>query len=394
MEGEYLRELPPDEKKRLGYIEGREDLFRTKIFELESEDCEKPQYLKNIVVEARDPGAANALLPVVKLLEKDGNIGIKIIADGRAQEIFQNEFKLKNITPNDNVLRIAEIVGSPDAFLASQSTERGLEMFSAATFPEVPAVVVQDYYPSSIDIEYFRRLKESGMPYPEKVCVIDEEAKRILIESLPDLADSVVVTGSPASDKFAHENTEKIAAESRKQLNLGQDETLITFMSSIDGMDLVQRFADELAKIKGVKFDFRRHPRDNVSMDDYQKEFESRGIEIVDTADLTTDQVGAASDLVITTISTEGLNAIYRRKPNINIIDTRYSDRGAPPSVKLGASFSLDKMDNLVGCVKNLLDPKSKERKALNRGMEENYPVDGKNAQRVVDVLKNLLKKE
>ena len=63
-------------------------------------------------------------------------------------------------------------------------------------------------------------------------------------------------------------------------------------------------------------------------------------------------------------------------------------DLNPPPPVKLGASVGLDDMNALAREVEELLDPKSAENIELRKHMEESYPVDGKNAERVVNILK------
>jgi len=390
-EGSFLENLPPEDKDRLAYIEGREDLFRTKVFEVEKETPVSPEEEVNIVVASRDPGSANALWPVVELLQKQEDTSIKVVADGRAQEIFAGKFKIKDITPSGNILQTAEVVGSPDVILTDAAEEQGIEMFFAATFPEVPVVLVEDYYSTSLD--HLKRLKEAKMPYPKKICVMDKIAGDILTKNFPEVADSIEVTGQPTFDRFAHENTEKIARDTREKLGIKPEEKLITFMSALDGLELSKRMAKELAKVdKDFKFTFRIHPRDNTPFKDHEQEFVQMGVDCVQTMSLPTSEVGAASDLVITTNSIEGLHAIYRKKPTIYITDRRFNkedneDMIPPPPVKLGAGIGVDKIEDLADWVETLLDPQRKESKALRKNMDKNYRADGRNASRVVKVL-------
>jgi len=397
-EGGFLENLSPEEQKRMAYVEGAP--FRTSVFEIEKNEGETSTEIeKNVVVVSRDPGSANALCPVVELLQKEDNIGIKLVTDGRAQQLFQKKFKTKDITPEGNILEAAGTLSSPDIALIDSSVgEIGIEMFFSATFPEVPVVLVEDYYTSSVP--YLKRLKESNLPFPKKICVIDEGAKDILVKKFPEVADSIEVTGQPSFDRFAREDTEKIAGDVKKELGIKPEEILVTYMSSAEKneLELIQRLSEELAKVgKAFKFTYRRHPRDNTSLEQYEAEIKKRKLDYVRTMDLPTDKIGAASDLVINTISTEGLNAIYRRKPSININDPRftdpYEDLIPPPSVRLGASAGIEKIEELADCVKKLLDPESKERKTLDKNMKKNYPLDGKNAKRVEGVLKEVLSK-
>src|SRR3990167_3648953 len=59
---ETPRDLSPADKKRVGYIEGREDLFETKVLRIMNEGAEAPR--SSILIAARNPGSATALTPV------------------------------------------------------------------------------------------------------------------------------------------------------------------------------------------------------------------------------------------------------------------------------------------------------------------------------------------
>lgn len=391
----FLRHLPPEEKKRLAYIEGRDDLFETKVFEVQgSVEAAQQQKKKNVLVVSRDPGSANALWPVMELLHHDDTVAIKAVVDGRAEEILQDKFTMKDVTPKDGALEATEVLGTPDALLIDSSTsERGIEMYASATYPEVPSVLVEDYYTASLG--YLQRLKERKLPYPQKICVMDSEAKKIIVRDFPELENRIEVTGQPAFDRFATEDTEGIKAEVRKELNLAPDEKLITFMGAQGELKLLEKMANELKKVK-VKYRFALgiHPRYNTEalQQRYKEIFRNVDITYIDAEQIGINKIGAASDLVMVVVSTEGLNAIYRREPTIHITDTKFvvpqKDLTPPPPVTLGASVGLDDMSGFATTVERLLDPDSAENEELKKHMEENYPVDGKNAERVVDLLK------
>lgn len=389
-----LRNLPPEEKKRLGYIEGRDDLFETKIFEIQgSPDTEQQKEgKKNVLVISRDPGSANALYPVMELLHHDDTIAMKAVVDGRAEEILQSKFRVEDITPKDTALHADQVLGTPDALLIDSSTsERGIEMYASANYPDVPAVLVEDYYTASH--VFLQRLKERGLPYPQKICVIDGEAKKLIVKDFPELEARIEITGQPAFDRFASEDTAQIKTEVRKELGLMSDEKLITFISAGTTMELVGKLAEEL---KGMKTKFRLafgiHPRDNTPRETYEKIFRGAGIDCINADTLGINNAGAASDVVVMIVSVEGLHAIYRRKPTVHITDPRFTvplkDLTPPPPVKLGASVGLDDMENFSATVERLLDPKSQENIELKKNMEKNYPVDGKNAERVANLLR------
>lgn len=240
-----------------------------------------------------------------------------------------------------------------------------------------------------------QRLKDRKLPYPKKICVLDSEAKKIIARDFPELEDRIEITGQPAFDRFATEDTTGLKIDARKELGMLLDEKLITFVSASMGTDieLVEKMAEELKTVKAkFRLAFTVHPRDNTPRDTYEKIFREVGITCVDVGQLGFNKVGAASDVMTMIISTEGLNAIYRREPTMHITDPRFviplKGLALPPPVKLGASVGLDDMGDFAAMIEQLLDPESSENVELKKRMEENYPVDGKNAERVMNLLK------
>lgn len=391
-----LHSLSSEEKKRLAYIEGRDDLFETKIFTIQ--DNPDSEHLggkkKNVLVISRDPGSANALVPVMELAHRDDTITMTAMTDGRAEEILQRTFPTKDITPLNTVLDAGRMFDTPNALLMGSSvSERGIETFTAANYPDVPAILIEDYYTSSLGL--LQRLKERKLPYPRKICVIDREAKKLVTNEFPELEGRIEVTGQPAFDRFATEDTERLKTEVRNELGMAPDEKLITFMSISTGskMEFVEKIATELKKIKATfRFAFGIHPRDNTPRETYEEIFKKAGIAYIDVDRVGIDKIGVASDVMMMIISTEGLHAIYRRKPTIHITDPRFvvplKGLSPPPPVTLGASVGLDDLSDLAVTLEQLIDPESPENKELRTHMEENYPVDGKNAQRVANLLK------
>lgn len=395
----HLNEMSPEKKNRLAYIDGREDLFETKLFLVSGKSKSPSKSEQNgILVVSRDPGSANALVPVLEILHEDPMIKMNILTDGRAQEIFQKKFKTTDIMPKGlkNMVLEADIaIDKPVVlFIDPSQNEQGLETYAGSTFDDVPIVLLEDYYGSSL--KYLKRLKESKLKLPEKVCVMDEGAKKIILTHFPELVNATEVTGQPAFDRFALENTKMISDEVRKQLGIDDNEQLITFMSSLEGVDFVKAFAASLVSLDktGLKFVFRRHPRDNITYEEYEKIFKEKGISLLKTNQIETNDIGAASDLIITSTSTEALNAIYRRKPVLNIIDKKldiYASREIPVSVELGASVGISDIIKLPEMLPELLNQQSELNSNLKKNMTRYYMQDGKNAQRVAAIVQQVI---
>src|SRR3989338_7657170 len=212
---------------KIPYIEDRPELFETKILRVKQSSAEY-ENAKNILVATRDPGSGSALTPVLKELMNDEGLQIDVMTDGRAQEIIQKNFAVQDVTPAGMVFG----GGTPDVIIIDCSSERGIDNYVTATFSEAPKIIVDDYYGGTTN--YLLSLRERALPLPDKICVMDNGAKEIIVKEFPDLADRVVVTGQPAFDRFAHEDTAKIAQETRTKLKLRPEDRLVVFMSTID----------------------------------------------------------------------------------------------------------------------------------------------------------------
>ena len=392
-----LRGLSKEEALRIAYLEGREDLFPTKLLLIESEGPKRGPESKKICVLSRDPGSGNALTPVVNLLRQEKEMELLALADGRAEEIFCKNFSVTADESGREGLDALKAAGAPNLFLTGPSEEPGIEVSAVATYPEVPMVLLDVYYGDSLRL--FKKFKERDLPLPARVCVMDEEAERIILEHYPEFKERISITGIPSMDRFASEDTEGINLHTRERLGIAPEEKLVVWMATIDmTKELLRASVEELSQSKTpFTVIFRRHPRDNTPYDDYRAIIAEVGLRYVDTQALSSDEVGAAADLVLTTTSTEGLHAMYRRKPSIHVNDERhkklYPGIFLPlPQVRSGASMGTEDVQELSGLVNELLDPLSARNQELLRNMETHYPRDGKNAARVVEVIKGVLK--
>lgn len=381
--------LPDRIHNKFGYLEKTPELFETKILRLNF----NPETSKRLLVVSRDPGAGNAIIPVVKELSKDSDLGVDALVDGFAQQKFETEFGTDDISPEGSILE-SDVTLDPKAMLICRSSDMGIEMYSAATFPEVPRVLLEDYYTSSIN--YLSELQERNLPFPKKICVGSDNAKKAIVQAFPDLESIVEVTGEPALDRFVDEPTENIASEVRGKLGLTEQDKLVSFMSTIDGLQKVGLISKALKEIKkDYHFAFRRHPRDNVSYEEYEKLFVEEGVNIINTQDYSTDEINIASDVIMTTWSTEGMNGIYRGKSTIHLIDSNFpipEDLSLPlPPVQDGASVGVYKIADVKHVLLQLLDTKSKLSLSIHQKMEEKYHLDGKNSERVANIVRGYL---
>ena len=380
-----------DIRERVAYIVGRLDLFETKILRIDAVD-EVPK--KKILVSTRDPGSANALLPVIQRLTQNPELQIDILTDGRAQEVIERNFQVTNITPSHMVLWADMAIGVPDIIVIDRSDEKGIDTYGITTFPEVPYILVEDYYSNTLI--FLAEVVWRKMRLPEKICVLDGVAKEIIVSQFPQLEDRIVLTGNPWFDRFASEKAEEIQRNMRMKLWLGENDRLVSFMSAIEWIDMAKKLAETLAKQKGsFYFVFRRHPRDNISYEVYHELFQNLWVRIIETSGYTTDEISLASDIVLTSWSTEWLNGIYRGKMTAHITDWNYPIPEVftlpLPPVRLWGSVEVNNIDQLDSIIPELLDPNSELAFSVRESIRKNYPTDGNNTGRVVDIIRNYL---
>jgi hypothetical protein len=381
-----------EDKKPKTYIEGHPELFETKVFRISRGQ-------KNVVAFSRDPGSAAALIPVMQILQKDG-IGLSVVTDGRAEELMRKAFPTMQDATSTTPFSLESVIEKPDLILTDTSaSERGLETFAAATFTDTPIVLVEDYYTTANN--YLARLRDMHPPHmPAYVCVMDEAARDIIVRQFPEIADRVVVTGQPAFDRFAAEDVPAMRDKARKVMGL-PDQILITYMGSpnqLTEMQTIAPFIEEAVRKSGkeVMFNFRRHPRDNTPMERYIEAFATKGVSVIDTSLWPTDTVAAASDVIMTNWSTEGVHAAFRRIPVLYVNDD--SVRKPPtgityplPPVVLGAGLSARSISDIPSLLGSLLDAQSPTVIEMQNAMRQHYKTDGGNAARVAEIVRRAL---
>jgi len=167
--------------RRIGRIEDRPDLFETKLLFSKKEELPREES-KNILVCTRDPGSANALIPVVERIKERASF--YFLTDGWARNSIEQKFKTEDLSPSESMLLAYEAMPEPDLILTDpSSSERGLENYAAGTFPQSPLVLVEDYY--GVANNALRRLKEIKKE-PARVCVMDRFAREIVLKENPE----------------------------------------------------------------------------------------------------------------------------------------------------------------------------------------------------------------
>jgi hypothetical protein len=192
-----------------------------------------------VLVAAEDPGAANALAPVVGMLSRDGRVEVSSACGPMAASVFERfavpsfaesacdaDGWLDRFAPALLLLGTSENRESVDRRLHRQARRRG-----------IPTVCLLDYWS-----QFAQRFSEAGPDghlglVPDRIFVMDEPARDALIaEGVPP--ERLDVTGHPYLDYFqqsAPTLRPADAAAFRASLGLASQTRLITFVSETFG---------------------------------------------------------------------------------------------------------------------------------------------------------------
>jgi len=165
-----------------------------------------------IIFTAQDPGGFNAIVPVIKKLEKDARFSISVILAKHACLLAEEQ----NIKYSDADKKSFDVSGADLIFtgisFADSIEKKIIFLAKAENIPTISIVDFwTDYAPSFSDPE------TKNLKYlPDYILVIDEIMKKqIIAEGLPK--DKIFITGNPSFDFFV------------KKANQKTDKNLITF---------------------------------------------------------------------------------------------------------------------------------------------------------------------
>lgn len=394
----------------------------TRLFSLETQEAnEKPM----ILVGARDMGTARNLEPVIVELRKRG-YGVSVLTDNPSEKFLRTRFPdAKEISLKTSLEAID--VTKPSLVLSgiSATNNPGIEFYLAKTgeseseSEKIPVVWVEDLWGVATRKEQFK-----FAIHPDVVCAYDEYSKNLDMEHIQQAGKKdwsrvkFEVTGSPVMDELAGEsNHQKISDKVRVALGVEKEDVMVTYMGGGPPEDLVdlKKFITGLEKVaekgdKKIKFTARIHPSifGTGSLAKYKKEFEilleglkGENIEVVDTMGLfSTDEVAIATDVIVSRFSTEGVKGVYRNKvclfmllPELGGKALKESDgMDTLPVIETGASLGVFKEKDLVAVIGKALDPAEQEK--LFQAQRRHHHLDGRNTERVVEIIENILKKK
>ncbi len=358
--------------------------------------------MSRILVVVKDPGGTRAVLKVVDKLKQ---MGEKIImaADGSAVKLLSDR-QIPFLSFGTGATRVL-IEAQPDIILSSMCSGGGLgrDLIALGKDEGVVTVCLQDFWGARLRVEF-----GDEKYWPDYILVPDEVSKRIVFECWGGYRlEQVIVTGQPVYDNLANLDIEKIKSETFAKLNIGNDLPLVFFTGQIEETGkTLEYLVDALNDLdRRVYLAPRWHYRISSAPEELNrcqealKKFRGR---IVDTnlapydAKLEFDPLVAAADIVTGMFATNLVEAAYLQKEVISIM---FPDAGSKEWGRLTGLVQFPLVE--LGCCANAKDIRSLQESledALTIGLrlknvqQQHLKLDGKNAFRAADFLRNLTK--
>jgi len=277
---------------------------------------------------AKDPGAAACLTPVIELLmSKDKRIFL--FAKDKANEHFTQKFS-SNSTLRE--LRLESIVEKgPTIILASGTSDPEYEgkliQHLTETNPKNKIVLIEDF-PGSL-VRLMEKLASLDRPIlPDLIFTTSRSSQENMIKRFPTFGkDNIIPVGQPAFDSLLLEETQSINQKVRENLGISPTDLLVTYIGvpsqdhpglNSEALSETVSVLNKIAETRGVRIHFinRNHPREaNAALYTSILETANDKVKVVDEPQhlkMTTRELTASSNLIVTTISTAGLETALR----------------------------------------------------------------------------------
>ncbi len=343
----------------------------------------------------KDPGGTNGVLPVVRVLRERGHM-VSLIANGKAVELLNHKEGVMPYKTAEEVLK--DFVGYPDALITSMCSQGGVGRDLIPWLRgRVPTVALQDFWGGTLWDE-FAKVR------PDYITTNDQVGKEIIQTAWPDFnPDHIKITGFPALDKYKSVDVGAVTEQVRAALGLNENKPIILVggQSEFSGQMLKEVIACLNTIGQNVYLIPRAHPRmkDNwpEEVAPWQEAMEQfrAGTLIRDSSACDTPSVIACSSLVISMYSTIQIEAAVLRKPTISVwypemeqlwYQSTNEKMGEFPLVRLGCAAKAENREALCELLRQALSGDL----GLLANQEQNFQLDGKNAERVADFVESL----
>lgn len=348
----------------------------------------------------RGVGSGNACLPAVKILKE--TVPVSVYAEEPAFSRFRDHFDLipesewegllDRFHPSLVVATCATIGGNIPKHLIHEAKKRNL-----------PVVLVEDNWNSHSSFDW--------PILPDGVCLVNEFAKKLLLQSWPRYPESNIhITGAPVFDKYSKAQTENAGSRLRRFLCLDEDWPVVFFIGENWGMpQAVSMLVYALNIINlPVYFILRDHPTMVApnAPDEYKHLYaEYHDVlkklwvgPVIDSRELTSNEVLAGSDVVVGICSTMLEEACYLRQPVINVwtpeigqilFDKARYTYEEQPITYLGASLKAESVKEIRSCLQRIL---AGDTVAMLQAQQKHFQTDGLSGERVAKAILNYYK--
>ena len=220
------------------------EVFETKLFSLEKKANEYGKDAMRVMVTANDPGAYQALKPVIdKLLKDERCKGVQALVSGNAEQGFKNDFG-KNFEQHKDQKTIMSDIGEltdkfpVDVILGSVTSKNGSERMAMASGKEFIGakrlVFLFECWSGVYEGFLNDDQRENILKKIDAICCVDEAVKTMIHNNYPEFPEGDIrVTGTPTLDSVRVDNPEMYINEARKKFGLKDDEITLFYGGDI-----------------------------------------------------------------------------------------------------------------------------------------------------------------
>ncbi len=231
--------------------------------------------------------------------------------------------------------------------------------------------------------------EEDVIPYNKaRLCVMNDLVKKNLLRLNAHLRkESIHITGQPNLEvKYKFKKKEEFF----EVVKIDKYKKIISFFSQHGEFDQKKVMAKmlELSRIKGdYLYIYKLHPSELMSY--YKEFFDQIGENFVISKDLDSNVILEKSDIVVTFLSTVGLQAIVNGKPVITI---NLSGKNYPEDFSnYNCALKVTDLNALDYSIEKMLDLNSDEYKEISKHMEK-MKMPSNSADNIADVIINSMK--
>lgn len=340
-----------------------------------------------IITVCGDPGGANAIAPVIAMLERGGKITVINYAYNEGIDVLKRQqIQFTSLSGKSNLSSVLELFESSQPRLlltATSANESNWEtcFILAAQQLNVHSVAVLDFWSN-----YTKRFSDSKgdlVFLPNKIAVMDEYAKAEMIAAgIP--AEQIMITGQPAFDSLgdcyrAFSTTKKTTI--RESLSVQPAGLLVTFLSQplrklyqdanylgFDEIIVIEKLIETLEIIsqkhqKPITLHIRPHPREKLQ--DYER-YQSSKIHIVASVTGESRDYLMSSDLIVGMNTVLLIEACYLNCV-VASLQPGLLKKDVLPTNAYGATVGIYKEEEITPMLEILLFDQNKRKSVLEK---------------------------